>query len=213
MGNRVFEVLLDRVEVKETGGQKAGRHMVMASLVWPRPRIAERVAVKTVDIEKGVVDLKKARWTDRIVFKELIDGPFGLEFGVTERVTESQFREFLRFMSSSVLKVAGGEAEDMMSNALLGGVVKVPFQFLAKMISDSGKDGPKVIASGSLDLHSEETWKKNESKQFKVPLTAPETIYKVTRRRREGTFQTRRRKLIEAGADNGVIVFTGKVYG
>ena len=213
MGNRAFEVLLDRVEVKETGERKAGQHMVMASLVWPRPRIAERVAVKTVDLDKGVVDLKKAKWTDRIVFKELIDGPFGLELGVTERVTDSEFAEFLRFMASSVLKVAGGEAEDMMTNAVLGGVVKVPFQFLAKMISDSGKDGPKVIAAGSLDLHSEETWKKNESKQFKVPLTAPETIYKVTRRRREGTLQTRRRKLIEAGTDNGVIVFTGKVYG
>ena len=213
MGNRAFEVLLDRVEVKETGDRKAGQHLVMASLVWPRPRIAERVAVKTVDIEKGFVDLKKARWTERIVFKELIDGPFGIEFGVTERVTDSQFAEFLRFMSSSVLKVAGGEAEDMMTNAVLGGVVKVPFQFLAKMISDSGKDGPKVIASGSLDLHSEETWKKNEWKQFKIPLTAPETIYKVTRRRREGRLQTRRRKLIEGGTDNGVIVFTGKVYG
>jgi len=213
MAGRVLEVLLDRVEVKETGDRKAGQHMVMASLVWPRPRIADRAAVKTFDLEKGMIDLKKATWIKRVVFKEVIDGPFGIEFGVTERVTDSQFAEFLRFMSSSVLKVAGGEAEDMVTNAVLGGVVKVPFQFLAKMILDSGKDGPKVIASGSLDLHSEETWKKNESKQFKVPLTAPETIYKVTRRRREGTFQTRRRKLIEAGADNGVIVFTGKVYG
>lgn len=55
-------------------------------------------------------------------------------------MSETQLTEFLRFMSSSVLKVAGGEAEDllargaqasMISNALLGGVVKVPFQFLA----------------------------------------------------------------------------------
>lgn len=213
MGNRAFEVLLDRVEVKETGGRKDGRHMVMVSLVWPRPRIAERVSVKTIDIEKGSVDLRKAKWMDRVVFKELINGPFGMKIGVTERVTESQFAEFLRYMASSVLKVAGGEAEDMIVNAVLGGIVEVPFEFLAKMLSKSGKDGPKVIASGSLDLHSEETWKKNESKQFKVPLTAPETIYKVTRSRREGTFQTRRRKLMEAGTDNGIIVFTGKVYG
>lgn len=213
MGNRAFEVLLDRVEVKETGGRKDGRHMVMVSLVWPRPRIAERVSVKTIDIEKGSVDLRKAKWMDRVVFKELINGPFGMKIGVTERVTESQFAEFLRYMASSVLKVAGGEAEDMIVNAVLGGIVEVPFEFLAKMLSKSGKDGPKVIASGSLDLHSEETWKKNGSKQFKVPLTAPETIYKVTRSRREGTFQTRRRKLMEAGTDNGIIVFTGKVYG
>ena len=136
MAGRVLEVLLDRVEVKETGDRKAGQHMVMASLVWPRPRIADREAVKTFALEKGVLDLKKSTWIKRVVFKEVIDGPFGIEFGVTERVTESQFTEFLRFMSSSVLKMAGGEAEDVMTNALLGGVVKVPFQFLAKMISD-----------------------------------------------------------------------------
>ncbi|MFC1497817.1 hypothetical protein ACFLS1_04985 [Verrucomicrobiota bacterium] len=219
MAGRILEMLLDRLEVKEAGGGKThGQHVIMTSLVWPRPRIAERISLKTVDLKGKAVELRKAAWTDRIVFKEVIEGPFGIEFGVTERMAESQFTEFVRFLASSMMKLAGSEAEDVVTNAVLGGLVKVPFQFLSKMIAGFGEEGPKIIASGSLDLHSEKTWNLSSQKRsaaaktFKVPLTVPEAIYKITRRSKAGRFRTRRRKLIEAGADNGVIIFTGKVY-
>ena len=227
MANRKLEMLLNRVEVKETGARRnSGQHMVIATLVWPRPRIAERVSAKTLAFEKNVLDLKKADWISRIVFKELIDGPFGIELGVTERMSDSEVADFFKFLGSSLMKLMGNEAEDMMTSSLTGGLVKIPFQFLSKFISDIGDKGPKIIASGSLCLHTEETWnppspkgsggtrKKNtETKTFKVPLTAPEKIYKVTRTRRHGRMQTRRRTLLKAGEENGVIEFTGKVYG
>ena len=216
MANRTLEMMLDRVEVKETGTRrKDGQHMVIVTLVWPRPLIAERVSAKMLGFEGNVVDLKKSDWITRIVFKERVDGPFGIELGVTERMSDSEIADFFKFLGSSLMKLMGNEAEDMMVSSLAGGLVKIPFQFLGNFISDLGEKGPKIIARGSICLHAEETWKEKntETKTFKVPLTSPDTIYKVTRRRREGTFQTRRRKLIEAGADNGVIVFTGKVYG
>jgi len=93
--------------------------------------------------------------------------------------------------------------------------VKIPFQFLSKFIADIGDKGPKIIGSGSLCLHAEETWKKKntETKTFKVPLTAPEGIYKTSRTRQHGEVKVRRRLLLKAGAENGMIEFTGKVYG
>ena len=216
MANRTLEMLLNKVEVKETGARrKSGQHKVIATLVWPRPRIAERVAAKTLEFEENVLDLKKSDWITRIVFKELIDGPFGIELGVTERMSDSEVADFFKFLGSSLMKLMGNEAEDMMTSSLAGGLVKIPFQFLSKFISDIGDKGPKIIASGSVCLHAEETWKKKnaETKTFKVPLTAPEKIYKITRTRRHGQMQSRRRTLLEAGADNGVIEFTGKVSG
>lgn len=232
MANRRLELMLDRVEVKETGARrKKGRHMVIVTLVWPRPRIAERVSAKTLEFKDNVVDLKKSDWISRIVFKESIDGRFGIELGVTERMSDSEVADFFRFLGSSFMKLMGNGAEDMMASCLGGGLAKIPFQYLSKFISDLGDKGPKIIASGSIVVHSEETWnssssrlsrgqnsaaarKKNtETKSFKVPLTAPETIYKVTRTRRHGEMQTRRRTIMKAGEDNGVIEFTGKVYG
>jgi len=216
MANRTLEMMLDRVEVKETGARrKDGQHMVIATLVWPRPLIAERVSAKMLGFEGNVVDLKKSDWITRIVFKERVDGPFGIELGVTERMSDSEIADFFKFLGSSLMKLMGNEAEDMMVSSLAGGLVKIPFQFLSKFITDLGDKGPKIIAGGSICLHAEETWKKKntETKTFKVPLTAPETIYKVTRTRRQGRLQTRKRKLLDAGSENGVLEFTGKVYG
>ena len=216
MANRTLEMMLDRVEVKETGARrKDGQHMVIATLVWPRPLIAERVSAKTLGFEGNVVDLKKSDWITRIVFKERVDGPFGIELGVTEQMSDSEIADFFRFLGSSLMKLMGSEAEDMMASSLGGGLIKIPFQFLGNFISDLGDKGPKIIARGSICLHAEETWKEEnaETKTFQVPLTAPETIYKVTRTRRHGEMQSRRRTILKAGDDNGIIEFTGKVYG
>jgi len=208
--------MLDRVKLKEAGArQKKGRHIVIVTLIWPRPRISERVSAKTLEFENNVIDLKKSDWISRIMFKELIDGPFGIDIEVTEQMSDSEIAEFLRFLGSSLMKLAGNEAEDMMAGSLAGGLVKIPFQYLSKFVSKLGDKGPKIIASGSVVLHSEETWKKKntETKTFKVPLVAPETITQVTRTRRHGEMQTRRRTIMKAGEENGVIEFTGKVYG
>ena len=216
MANRTLEMMLDRVEVKETGARrKDGQHMVIATLVWPRPLIAERVSAKTLGFEGNVVDLKKSDWITRIVFKERVDGPFGIELGVTERMSNSEVAEFFRFLGSSLMKLMGNEAEDMVTSSFAGGLIKIPFQFLGNFISDLGDKGPKMIARGSICLHAEETWKEKntETKTFKVPLTAPDTIYKVTRTRRHGEMQSRRRTILKAGEENGMIEFAGKVYG
>jgi len=216
MANRTLEMLLNKVEMKETGSRrKSGQHMVIATLVWPRPRIAERVSAKTLQFEENVLDLKKSDWITRIVFKELIDGPFGVEMGVTERMSDSEVAEFFKFLGASFMKLMGNEAEDLMTSSLAGGLVKIPFQFLSKFIADIGDKGPKIIGSGSLCLHAEETWKKKntETKTFKVPLTAPEGIYKTSRTRQHGEVKVRRRLLLKPGAENGMIEFTGKVYG
>ena len=219
MANRILELMLDKVELKETNaGRKKGRHMVIATLIWPRPLIAERASVKTLELEDNAITLKKSDWITRIMFKEKVDGQFGVEFSVTERMSDSEITEFLQFLGSAIMKLAGNEAEDMVAGSLAGGLVKIPFQHLSKFISKLGDKGPKIIASGSIVMHSEETWapssrkKSGTTKSFKVPLTNPETITKITRTRRHGELQTRKRTIMKAGENNGSINFTGKLY-
>jgi len=212
MAGKVLEVLLDRIEVKETGVPRgSGRHMLLGSLIWPRPRIAERAAAKALRFDGKVADLKNASWADRIVWKEVIDGAFAVRFAVTERVTDSQLAGFVRSLGSSILKLAGGEAEDMIASSIGGGLVKLPFQLLSTLVAASGKKGPKVIASGSLDLDSKKTWPRNTTRQFKMPLTAPQALHRVTRTKRDGVLRTRRKKIMDAGAGNGLIAFSTRV--
>ena len=184
MANRTLELMLDKVQVNESGEKKQdGQHMVIASLIWPRPLIAERVNAKTFHFEKNSVELAPADWIARILFKERVAGQFGIEFGVTARVTDSQVTAFLKTLGATMAKMVGNEVEDVMPSALFGGLVNVPFQFLSKLISNIDEDSPKLIARGSIVLHSEETWKRGagkktdaKTKKFKVPLVAPEDV-------------------------------------
>ncbi len=213
MANRTLEMMLDRVELKETGSRRdEGEHLVIVTLVWPRPLVAERVSAKTLSFVGNVVDLKKSDWIERIIFKERIDGAFGVELGVTERMSDSEIAEFFKVLGSSLMKLVGNEAEDLMASSLAGGLIKVPFQFLSKYIANANDESPNLIASGSVCLHAEDSWQDSEVMSFKVPLTAPENIYKDPKVRQHGETHPRGRTVLEAGADNGVIEFTGKVY-
>ena len=103
-------------------------------------------------------------------------------------------------------------AEDMMASSFDAGLIKVPFKFISKYISDIGDKGPKIIAAGSICLHAEESWEKSDVVSFKVPLTAPENIYKDPKVRQHGETHPKGRAVLKAGDDNGLIEFTGKVY-
>lgn len=208
MAGTVIEVLLDELEIGTTDGRKGKtRHLVLGSLIWPRPRIAERTAARTVELANNKADLRGLDWADRIMWKEVVDGRFAMEFAVTQRISDSQLAQFLRSLGSSALKLAGEEAEDLISAAPLGGVVKVPFKFLSQVIADSGKKGPKIIAAGSLDMHSKETWRNAKERRFLMPLTAPESVYRTVKTRTAGRPKTTRRKILDAGAENGKIIF------
>jgi hypothetical protein len=211
MANRTLEMTIDRVELKESGSQK-GQHLVIVTLIWPRPLIFERVNTKTLSFVGNVADLEKSDWIERIVCKERIDGAFGVELAVTERMSDSEIAEFFKVLGSSLMKLAGNEVEDLMESSFAGGLIKAPFLSLSKHITNASNEGPKLIASGSVCLHAKDSWQDSDIMSFKVPLTAPENIYKDPKVRQHGETHPRGRAVLKAGADNGVIEFTGKVY-
>jgi len=186
--------------------------MVTAGLVWPRSTIAERVAIKTLDFEDNTADLSRSDWTSRVLFKETVQGPFGLELSVTEHLSNDQVREFVKFMGSSVLKLTGAEAGDLVESSMGAGLVKLPFQYLGKLVAGSSRKSAGVVGAGTVDLCADGGWKVNEVVRVEIPLVTPETIYMTARTRKHGELSSRRRTLLKAGRENGVAVLTARVY-
>lgn len=211
---RILELSLERVELNVAGGRKkrGNKHMIIACLTWPRPAIAERISVKTLEFENNTADLSRSDWTTRILFKETVQGTFGLEVSVTEQLSNSQVSEFIGFMASSILKLAGAEAGELAASSLGAGLIKLPFTYLSKLVSASGKKPANMIATGTVDLRADSKWKAGKLVRIEIPLTAPETIYKTVRSRKHGELSTRRRTLLKAGAGNGTAVLRGKLY-
>ena len=211
----VVEVLLEGVELVERGVQhgRTTRHMVLAALVWPRPAIAERTALKDLELPSGVIDLGSLDWTDRILFKETVEGPFGIKVDVTDVVTDNQVADFLRVMASAAVQLAGAEVAGLATAPFVKGLVKVPFQHGSKLIASAGKKAARVIARGQVDIGLEEGEEggdtggrlvaRGEEVVIEVPLCAPARIERVTRSTSGGATRSRRRTVLKKGEPNG----------
>ena len=211
---KVLELSLERVRIDKCRIERKGKtkRLVIVTLVWPRPRIADRVSAKTLDFQNNAADLTKSTWTEKILFKERILGPFGVQVGVTDHITESQAAEFLAFLGSSLFKLVGAEAKKMMVTSFEGGLVKLPFEYLGKLIAASGSKAPKIPNSGTVDLDPVKTWGKKKSTRIEIPLKAVLPIYRMGRSKQGKGNRGKRQLIVKAGQINGSVVVSGKLY-
>ena len=211
---RVLELELERVQIDKGKTERKGKvkRIIITTLVWPRPRIAERVTVKTLDFLNNEADLTKSTWTEKILFKERVLGTFGMQIGVTDPVTESQAAEFFAFLGSALFKLVGVEGKKMMPTSFEGGLVKLPFEYLAKLITSSGKKEPKIPNVGIIDLDALKIWGKKKNARIKIPLKAAFPIYRMAHSKRGKGNRTKRQLIVKEGQVNGAVVVSGKLY-
>lgn len=212
---KTFELTLDKVVIdrEEIGRDGAAKRMVIATLVWPRAGVAEKISTKALDFTDNTADIGGSEWSRRILFKENVSGPFGIEIAVSECLTESQIGEFFRFLGSALFRIAGAEAEDIQQTSLGGALAKVPFQYLSKVVGDAARYSPGLVASGVSDLDSgAELGTAEEPAVIELPLKACRAVYEVRETRDGREMRTDREAIIEAGEEVGKAVLRGKLY-
>ena len=193
------------------GSGRTRCHLVVARLVWPRPSIAEKVAFKTVTLDREGLDLSGQPWHAGILFKETVQGPFGLQVSVSEPLTNERAAELFSFLVSSALKIVGREVGSVLGGALVGDLAEVPFKYLSKAVEASRKKLPDMVAAGSIDAGVGD-WSAGGDTALRIPLAAPRSVYKTVRSRKAGQ-AGRRRRLVKEGQENGEAVVTARVYG
>ena len=206
---KIIQILLDRVQLQQIGSpeRRESQHLLLVTLVWPRARIAECVTVKPITLEKKTADIRKATWTERILFKQLVEGPFGIHVGVSKRVSGKEIPAFLRFLGAQIFGIAGEEIEDLTPLPAAGALARIPFRYLSKSLSSTAKAAPKLIAEGTLDLNAKKWKAATKPLSLHVPLVATETIYRPPQR--DSTKGRKpapgRRALLKQGDANGFV--------
>ena len=214
MKRQVLELTLEQLSLEVTGarGGKDTTHVVTVGLIWPRPAIPEKIAVKVIDVAGKGIDLRRKPWSARVLFKEIVEGPFGVEITVSEPVSDSQVAAFMRFAGSALFKLGAAEAGRLTSAPLAAGLTRIPFQYLSKEISAAGKKPARIIANGSADLLAEDLVKHGKKSPVKLRLRTEEPFHSVVRTRRHGKSSTKRTVLLEAGQPNGEVVLGARIY-
>ncbi len=109
-----------------------GQHLLGTTLIWPRIGTARKTFATTLKLEQGAWQSGARPWSETILFKETLQGSFGFEVTVTEKLTDAQTDEFLRNMASQFVKVTA--AADKLTPPLLESLAALPVNSLVKTI-------------------------------------------------------------------------------
>lgn len=85
----------------------SGEHGLLVSLIAPRPTIAERSAQRTLHLTEGVFSTKGQAFHETVLFKETVQGPFGLRVALTEQADMLVLGNWLADLSDYALRSAG----------------------------------------------------------------------------------------------------------
>ncbi|MGE9290000.1 MAG: hypothetical protein ACQKBT_03360 [Puniceicoccales bacterium] len=146
---------------------------VTAELVWPRPAISSRVGIQTLDLRKGKASLRRAKYYERLLLKEKVDGRFGIVVGITKPGPQLAVNRVVAEILGTALSSIGSGLAAGMANTALRPLVREPLNQFADAVES---DEPALIADAGIDLHSDDDWigektfllKTNQS--LKIPL-------------------------------------------
>ncbi len=194
MRRRVVTIFLDEILVLENGraDKDESENVVIVNLIWPRPMIDIRSAAKTVRLEDGArTNFAASPFFEKILFKEIVSGPFGITVEVTERQSPGIIAQFL-----------SGIAPDLVTAAIPLPAAGEPFRRIVRVgVSGAGekwkystKDQIIRIAFGHGVIDPQTA----TSGRLELPMIAPETIDPGG-----STGRTRRPPVLVKGQPNG----------
>ena len=166
------EVLIAGAEI---GGIKLQPHLVKTTrlvtvdMICPRSSIAKKTAAKEVKFQKAKADLKGQGWTERVMFREDVDGHFGFAVQLSEVLDDEWFEKFLR----ATVKIALKEFRDLAKTYTVGisDIASAPIDALAQL--EGTYPGPKTVAQGVLDVTEEMLPEPGKTVTVEVPLHRP----------------------------------------
>ena len=187
----------------------ASRHLLGATLIWPRVGTARKTHSVALPLARGAWSQADRPWTRRILFKEAVQGRFGFDLALTAALSDDQADAFLRTLASQFVKFTAGAVEDHLAPPLLGTLAEIPFNYLVKALLK--EQAPDMLATGALDVDGSLLPAAGQTVRWEIPLTAPDGLFRTTRRRVGKTVQRRRQTLLPAGGVAGRVVVDVRV--
>ncbi len=202
-----LELTLEGVTGDGPWGRSRGgsERLVTASLIWPRPLVAQRVSAHPLRFGQEGLEMAGRDWSEKVLFKEAVEGPFGLVVQISQTMTAQQLTRLAAALGDIALRAVGSEAGRLVDGSGLTSLARFPFTYLASQLSGVGKT-PQVVAAGRMTLLP------GERGAIDLPLVVPEDVVRVRRVRQAGRVQSRREVLHTSGDFAGVVHLRAVYY-
>ena len=200
MKRKIATMFLDELIVLENGrpGASDAENIIVAGLIWPRPMIDLRTAARSSRLEDGVVvKFSEKPFHEKILFKEIVGGKFGVTVEVTERKSPGVIAQFLSSIASDVVDAVfplppSGETFRRIIHAGVSG--------LGARARSSPKETILRIAFG----HAVVDPSTPGNFRLDIPLSAPQTIASPS----SSATKSRRAPILTEGQPNGRAVLS-----
>ena len=179
---------------------KHTNHLLGIDLVCPRPTVARKSSERALALESGIFAPQTQAWTESVVFKETINGRFGIAVTVSEALTDAAMETFFRTGATALVKFLAGFASAAVSIPNLDDVAEIPFSSVTKVL---GKDrSPMTIARGCADFPADASFPSRVV--VEVPLVAADDIFRAVHRTTKAGDATSRVKILSKGEAAGI---------
>lgn len=194
---------MDEVVVMENGrsGASDAENIVLVSLVWPRPMIDLRTSARSVRIEDALpVKFSEKPFHEKILFKEIVGGKFGITFEVSERKSPGVIAEFLAGIAGDVVNAVFPLPP---TSETFRRIVHAGITGLGSRARSAPKETILRIAFGHAVIDPAAAG----AGKMEIPLIAPETIRPAP----SGSSKQRRAPVLTEGQPNGRAILSYSV--
>ena len=192
-----LQIELQRLDISGFTVPRESRHVVTTELIWPRFLVSSRSCIRTLKLEKGIVDLSHSRWLDRILFKETVEHTFGLVMRISQSLTAALFDEIMRTIGGSLFGIVGSLAEKEVGTEA-GDLAASPFLFVRKKLLASHE--AEIILEGGIDLKTADL---AEDSTVEIPLISQVNRYENHISPGRGRGGMTRKRVIAVGTSLG----------
>jgi len=200
------EILLERVELDlpATLKKKTCNKLLVCKLIWPRPGIAEKSVVTLAEFKNDVADRSSVLWSERILFKESVQGSFGFQFSVSTAITEGDLDSILAYLGRTMAKTAADGLDDLIQSLPGIAFVGTMAGYMSKWMLAEAGSSVRVVGEGMTDLSlSDLDGVSSAGRRIEIPLAARTSVDQIRTSSRTTRSPARKRVLIKKGTLTG----------
>lgn len=178
-----LQIMLSSIDVPSLHGTGTNRHLLTTELIWPRTGSAKKSSALTIPLTRGICVTDVMGLASKLCFKETCEGSFGFYVGLSETMTATNIRKFLRYFAGKSVDILSDYVEDAVPVPKLDDIAALPMVYLSKQLLSSAD--PTLIVEGSLDLDAQDF--SDSPKEIAVPLFSCRSIVRQTRSKKPQT--------------------------
>lgn len=209
-----LEISVESIVLDKTVFKGKSKRLADFRLVYPRLTLAQKTSSKTLALDGAeIVKPDFGTWTGGILFKEPVQGTFGIEFSLSAPMTDKELEGAAASVGASLLRLLGDAMADAVGIKALGGFLELPAAGLAKAVT--GKAATvRTAAQGVIDIDASAyaALKSGETATIPIPVLAAHDIVEERRRPTKTEDRVTRRTIAKADAPVGTVTLQLKAY-